>query len=143
MMKTAKRRDKMPTIQVNALLSPEEIVKSLDQLSTPDLEGVVMQVLALRAHRKASSLPHNEAELLIKINQGLPPDIHARYAELITKRQEERLTPEEYQELLQLTAQVEQFEAQRVAYLAELAQLRQTSLTALMEDLHIPSPAYV
>lgn len=143
MMNAVTTRDNIPTIQVKAFLSPEEIIRALDQLSTPELEGVVTQVLALRAHRKAANLPHNEAELLRKINQGLPPDIQIRYAELVTKRREEKLTPEEYQELLQLTAQVEQFEAERVAYLAELAQLRQTSLTALMEDLHISSPAHV
>jgi len=78
-----------------------------------------------------------ESELLLKINQGLAPELHTRYVELIGNRREEQLTTEEYQELLALTAQVEGFEAQRVAALAELAQLRHISLQALLDDLHI------
>jgi iron-sulfur cluster repair protein YtfE (RIC family) len=133
----------MPTIQVNAQLSQEDLLKAIEQLSTSDLDGFVSRVLALRAHRQALNLPRYEAELLVKINKGLAPDMQARYDALITKRRAECLTPEEYQELLQLTQQVEQFEAQRVKYLAELAQLRQTSLTHLLKELQIPSPRYV
>jgi hypothetical protein len=132
----------MATIQIQARLSPRDLIQALDQLSTPDLDGVVRQVLALRAHRVAPGVPRQEAELLLKINQGLAPELHMRYAELIGKRREERLTPQEYQELLALTAQVEGFEAQRVTALAELAQLRQTSLQALMDALHIAAPAH-
>lgn len=132
----------MATIQLQARVSPRELIQALDQLSTPDLEGVLRQVLALRAHRTAPNVLHHEAELLLTINQGLAPELHTRYAELIHKRRAERLTPEEYHELLALTAQVEGFEAQRVAALAELAQLRQTSLQALMDALHIAAPAY-
>jgi hypothetical protein len=132
----------MATIQIQSRLSPRDLIQALDQLSTPDLDGVVRQVLALRAHRTAPSVPRQEAELLLTINQGLAPELHTRYAELIGKRREESLTPEEYQELLALTAQVESFEAQRVTALAELAQLRQTSLQALMDALHISAPAY-
>lgn len=132
----------MATIQIQARLSLRELLQALDQLSTPDLDGVIRQALALRARRSASSAPRQEAELLLTINQGLASELHARYAVLIEKRREERLTPEEYQELLALTAEVEGFEAQRVAALAELAQLRHTSLQALMDDLHISAPVY-
>jgi len=130
----------MPTIQVNAQLSQDDLLHAIAQLSTPDLEGFVSSVLALRAHRKASNLPRPEAELLVKINRGLAPEVQARYDALLARRRAENLTPEEYHELLQLTHQVEQFEGQRVTALAELAQLRQTSLTQLLKDLQIPSP---
>jgi hypothetical protein len=43
-----------------------------------------------------------EAELLEKINQDLPPDVQRRYDELTAKRRAETLTPEEYKELLAL-----------------------------------------
>jgi len=80
--------------------------------------------------------------LLLKINEEVPSDIQTRYKELIAKRQAEALTPDEYKELLQLTQQVEKLEVRRVEYLAELARLRRTSLTALMENLGIRPPAY-
>lgn len=132
----------MPVIQVEAQVPAAELLKAVEQLSQPDLEQFVSQVVALRAKRHAPSLPRVESELLLKINQGVPSDIQKRYNELIAKRQAETLTSDEYQELLRLTQQVEEFEVRRVEYLAELARLRGTSLTTLMENLEIRPPAY-
>ena len=52
------------------------------------------------------------------------------------------LTSEEHQELLQLIDQIENANVERIKYLAELARIRGTTLTALMEDLEIHPPAY-
>ena len=131
----------MSTIQVEAQLSYNELLKAVEQLSLPELEQFVPQVIALRARHKAPTLPKDEADLLLKINQGMPPDIQKRYDKLITKRRAETLTPDEYSELLRLTDHIEKLEAKRVEYMAELARLRKTSLTALMEELGI-RPAY-
>jgi hypothetical protein len=81
-------------------------------------------------------MSNNEAELLLQINQGLPPEIQQRYQELIAKRRSETLTSDEYSELLRLTGTVESLEAKRVESLAELAIHRKTSITALMEQLY-------
>ncbi|MFE1747038.1 STAS/SEC14 domain-containing protein [Coleofasciculus sp. H7-2] len=132
----------MPTVQVEVQLSSEELLKAVEQLSLPELEKFVSQVLLLQAQRKANSLPQVEAELLIKINQSIPSDIQKYYDELIAKRQAETLTPTEYSELLHLTEQIEKLQVQRIEYLAELARLRKISLTVLMEDLGIQIPAY-
>jgi len=132
----------MSAVQVEVKISTDELLKAVGQLNQSDLEQIVFQIIALRARRQAHSLPQNEAKLLLKINQGLPPEVQKRYEELIAKRRAESLTTEEYDELLRLTDQIENLEARRVEYLAELACLRQTSLTKLMEDLGIHSPAY-
>jgi len=132
----------MPVVQVEAQLPTDELLRAVRQLSQPDLEQFVFQVIALRAQRQAPSLPRAESELLLKINEGVPSDIQKRYNELIAKRQAETLTPDEYEELLRLTQQVERLEVRRVEYLAELARLRGTSLTVLMENLGIRPPAY-
>lgn len=62
----------MPTVQVEIQLSSEKLLKAVEQLSLPDLEQFVSQVLALQAQRRANNLPQAEAELLLKINQGIP-----------------------------------------------------------------------
>lgn len=123
-------------------MSSEELLKAVDQLSPLDLEQFVSQVLVLQAQRKAPSLPQAEAQLLLRINQGIPSNIQKRYDELIGKRRAEMLTLTEHSELLRLSEQVENLEAQRVEYLIELARLRKTSLVTLMEDLGIQTPAY-
>lgn len=69
-------------------------------------------------------------------------ELQRRYNDLLAKRQAENLTPEEHSELLDLTNQVEKLETQRVEYLAEMARLRQTNITDLMNSLGIQSPAH-
>ncbi|AFZ23416.1 hypothetical protein Cylst_1106 [Cylindrospermum stagnale PCC 7417] len=133
----------MSTVKVEVQLSSEELLKAVEQLSHADLEKFVSQVISLQAQRKASRLPADEAELLIKINQGIPSDIQTIYDKLITKRQAETLTTEEHRELLGLTEQMEKLQAQRIEYLAELARLRGISLTVLMENLGIQTQIYV
>jgi hypothetical protein len=133
----------MPTVQVEIQLSSEKLLNAVEQLSLPDLEQFVSQVLALQAQRRANNLPQAEAELLLKINQGIPSDTQQYYDELMAKRQAEILTPEEHSELLHLTEQIENLQAQRMEYLVELARLRGISLTALMKNLGIQMPTYV
>jgi hypothetical protein len=116
------------------------LLQAVGQLNKSDLDRFVQQTIALRAQRQAPSLPHTEAELLQKINQGIAPEIQHRYDVLITKRRAETLTPTEHTELLQLTGQIENLDAQRMAHLTELAQLCHTSLVELMEQLDIRPP---
>ena len=123
----------MSTVKVEIQLSSQELLKAVEQLSLTDLEQFVSQVLLLQAQRKANSLPQAEAELLQKINQGIPSDTQKNYDELIAKRQAETLTPEEHSELLRLTEQIEKLQAQRLESLAELARLRKTSLSTTTE----------
>jgi tRNA A37 N6-isopentenylltransferase MiaA len=132
----------MSTIQVKTELPFDQLLKAVEQLSLPDLEQLMSQVIALQAQHKAPSLTRDETQLLLKINQGLPRDVQQRFDELVAKRQAETLTAEEHQELLQLTDQIEKSDARRVKCMAELAQLRGISLTALMEELGIHPPAY-
>jgi hypothetical protein len=82
-----------------------------------------------------------EPELLLKISQGLPSAVTERYEELISRRRAGDLSPEELGELLDLTAEVERFQADRIEHLAELARLRCQPLRVVMDELGIrPAP---
>ena len=133
----------MTTVHVEAQLSSEELLKAVKQLNPIDLERLIHAALVLLAQQKAPNLEQTEAELLIKINQGIPADLQTHYDELISKRKSETLTPEEHGKLLKLTEQVEKLEAQRIECLAELARLRAVSPTELMNDLGIRKPEHV
>jgi hypothetical protein len=111
-------------------------------MNLSELEQFTSQVIALQAQRKARALPHSEAELLLKINQGLPIELRERYNELIEKRRAESLTSEEHGELLRLTREVEKIEAQRAKHLAQLAKIRKTTLPDLMKTLGLQTPDY-
>jgi hypothetical protein len=131
----------MPTINIQADVSVDMLVKAAEQLSETELRQLTSQVLALNAKRTAPSITQQEAELLVHINARLPEDVQRRYDELIARRDAETLADAEYEELLRLTKQVEAFDVARVEALSKLASRRGVTLSALMRQLEIASPA--
>lgn len=125
----------MPTVKIEAQISALDLLQAVEQLSQTELEQFVEQILQVKAQRIAPSLSTNESELLIKINQDLPQELRQLYQTLIEKRNQENLTEAEYQQLLELTEQVEKYQAQRLEYLTQLAQIRQLSLTNLIAQM--------
>ncbi|NOT57867.1 MAG: STAS/SEC14 domain-containing protein [Deltaproteobacteria bacterium] len=120
--------------------STEQILSAVSHLSLPELEQVFDRVLALQARRKAEHLSVAESALLMRINQGLPPELLRRVATLRAKREDESLSDTEYEELTRLTDRTEELHAERMTALVELAQLRGVSLPALMDHLGIRFP---
>jgi hypothetical protein len=131
----------MPTINIQADVSVDVLVKAVEQLSETELREFISQVLALNAKRTAPSVTEEEAELLLHINNRLPEDVQGRYDELIADRDAETLGAEEHEELLRLTKQVEAFDVARVEALSKLASRRGMTLSALMRQLEIVPPA--
>ncbi len=125
----------MPTIQLQAEVSREALLDAVEQLSPPELDQFVAEVLKLRTRRGAARLGAVESELIVHINQGLPEAMRERYKELIDRRRDESLTPEEHEQLLRLTAEEERIEGDRLSALAELARIRGIPLRTLMDDL--------
>ena len=132
----------MATVQVTSEINIEldKVLDGVAKLDTPELGRFLSQVSILLARRKAPSIPKREAELLQKINQGLPTAFQHRYDELTTKLQADTITSAEHQELLRLIDQIELADAERVQHLIELAQLRNLSLDELMNQLGIHHP---
>jgi hypothetical protein len=131
----------MPTINIQVDVSVDVLVKAAEQLSETELRQFTLQVLALNAKRTAPSVTQEEAELLLHINGHLPEDVQRRYDELMAKRDAETLGNEEHEELLRLTKQAEAFDVARVEALSKLASRRGVTLSALMRQLGIESPA--
>src|SRR5436305_1335144 len=105
----------MPTISLQADLSPDDLIRAVDQFTSAELDDFVRRVLTLRARRQVRSLPAAETDLLQRINQGLTREQEARYRALIGRRDARTLMAEEHEELLRLTDQAEQAEADRAS----------------------------
>jgi hypothetical protein len=133
----------MSVIRVEAQISADQLLKAVEQMSPPELEMFVSEVLKLRAQRQAPSLSSAESELLLKINQGISDGTQERLDELVAKRKNLALSEEELAELIQLTQEIERSDAERIKYLGELGQLRGRSLHEIMQDLEIHPPACV
>jgi hypothetical protein len=123
----------MPTIQVDT----EQLLNAALQMPQSELEQFVTKLFTLKARERAPVLSEREAELLQKIYQGIPPATQQRLNELIEKRQSYTITEDELQELINLTNQVEMFDAERLKHLIELAHLRDVPLDDLIRQLGI------
>ncbi|OQY54786.1 MAG: hypothetical protein B6245_20760 [Desulfobacteraceae bacterium 4572_88] len=132
----------MATLRVETELPFDNLLKAVEQLSLTDLEQLMNQVVALQARRKAPCLTKDESELMLKISQSAPPDVRKRFAELVARRQEEKLTPDEHQELLRLNDLIEKSDAERMRHMLELARIRGVSLEVMMGEPGMHPPAH-
>lgn len=127
----------MPTSSVETGIPFARILESVEHLSLDDLEQLMNQVVALRARRKASCLPKDESDLILKINKGLPPGIRKRFGELSARCRAEKLTPDEHRELLDLTDRIEKSDAERMKHILELARIRGVDIELLMDEMKL------
>ncbi len=131
----------MPVVQVNAELSFDQLINAVTQLPQSEFQKFLYTVDKIYPLHEEHRLSSHESALLLKINQGIPPAVQQRYDELIDKRDARTLTPEEYRELLDMTDQVELFDAKRMERIMELARLREQPLSVLLEELGISPSA--
>jgi len=131
----------MSTIPIE--ISTEQLLRAVERLPADELDTFVAQVVALRTRRAHGRLGADETTLLLTINAARPePAQQARFDALVAKRQAETITPAELQELIEVTDAIELRDAERLEALQELAQLRRTTVRALMDALGIRAPTY-
>ncbi|MGH9938698.1 MAG: STAS/SEC14 domain-containing protein [Blastocatellia bacterium] len=121
----------MPTVQIEK----EQLLDAVLQMPQRELEQFVAKAFSLKARERTRALPEREAELLLKINQGLPSATQQRLDELIDKRRDETINAKELRELKKLTDQIEKSDAKRLELLTELARLRNIPLRKLIKQL--------
>ncbi len=127
----------MPTTLSKNGTSTTKLLQATANLSSLELDSFVTQAIILRAKRHTSNVAHNEAELLIKINQGLSPRQQRRFDELAAKLEAQTMTTEENEEFLRLTHRIEKLDAKRIEHLGKLAEIRKQTLDEVMKDLGI------
>ncbi|MCP4754654.1 MAG: STAS/SEC14 domain-containing protein [Proteobacteria bacterium] len=123
-------------------MTTADLLEAAADLNFSDLDQFVSQVIQMRARRQTRVLPKAEADLLLRINQGIPGEIKERYDRLCAGRDDESLTTEEYAELLRLSDEIETVQARRIQDLADLADIRKVPLTKLMEEIGIQPPSH-
>ncbi len=133
----------MTTLQMQAQVPFDVLLDSLPQLGADELDLLANQVIQLRAQRKAAHVSDAESALLSKISEGVVPLLlRRRCAELTQRQRAGLLREEEQEELSNIVDEIEIRNAQRIGYLADLAELRQTTLDELMSTLEIAPFSY-
>ncbi len=122
---------------IEVQISPEQVLSAVETMSEGDLDSFIGQILQIRGKRQAPNVSAAEADLLQKITHCIPPNLQTRFNELVKQRQANTIDAASLQELCDLSNQIELLEADRIKHLAQLAQLRSTSIEALMQQLHL------
>jgi predicted DNA-binding transcriptional regulator YafY len=123
----------MATIEVSA----PELLKAVRQLPPDELDAFLEKALLLRHQPTANKLSAEESRLIKAINRGLPEAMRRRYALLSQKRKRNSLSDSEHAELLKLTHEFENRDADRAAALLDLATLRRVPIRLLMKQMGI------
>jgi hypothetical protein len=126
------------TLQLTPELDQQLRTAAAKQGINPDL--YILNALQDRLH--ASLLPtparsNTAADLLEQINLGLDSDRWEDYHTLKAKRRTATLTPAEQARLIAISDEIEQANVSRVRALLDLAQLRGTDVSTLMQELGI------
>lgn len=131
----------MTQIKIEAQLPFEQLIQTVEQLDSTELEQLIAKAIRVQTKRKILSLPKEQTLLLQQIIQCIPPQLQERYDFLISKRRDNTLTDEEYQELIDLGEHIEAIDVKRLEHLTELAKLRQTSLNSLIQEFQLQPQA--
>jgi hypothetical protein len=132
----------MPTINVEAHLTPDHLLDAARQLSPNELETLVCRLLTLRKHQSVPALDEDESRLFEVINEGLPEETRERFVELKSRLKNRTMTPEEQQEFNRLTDEREKQNVRRLEALVELSKRRGVPLRELMDQLGVVPPPY-
>ena len=103
-----------------------------------ELNQLIVHILELNFPEKkpkAKVLSKREAFLLQEIDSAIPVETWERYHVLRAKRQAEAINVTEIAEYTAINQQIEAANVKRLASLIELAQIRKTTLDALMKQL--------
>ena len=133
----------MSTLQIELDAPTEARLKEISVQKGEQVPDVASRLLAQAVRTARPAREVREAELLREINEGWSAERWQRYHDLVAKRQAETLTENEYSELATLTNEREVAHARRIERLFELADLRQTSIETVMQELGIKAPGYV
>lgn len=96
---------------------PPEMETQMHELARAeglDVSGLVRETMAARLRQYDPARPLSEAELLARINRGFPEAFWERYRQLIAKRRAETMTPEEQQEAIHMSDQLEAWRVERL-----------------------------
>jgi hypothetical protein len=127
---------KMEKIQMPVENTIPSLLGGFSDMSLKELEYFIRELNALAIKKRLLDKGKQDKVLLRKINQAvLPEPLMERYISLQEKMEVENLSDTEYQELLTLVDKEEKIRNKRFQYLLELSQLRNISLTELMNNL--------
>jgi hypothetical protein len=129
-------------------IAPDLASRLLQEAAKQGVDPSEFAAAAIQARLRSDSttapcLSVEQSRLVEEINRGLSEAEWNRYYALVKKRQQSLLSEDEYAELVATSRDIESLNARRMECLAELARLRGTNLSDLLDQLGIVPPAVI
>lgn len=118
---------------MSTLTDRQRAITILENLQEEDLPKAIIALEALSVVRPTPNTAQ-EAELITLINRRLPTDRQQRLNDLRQKLEDETLTEIDRPELLAITDDLEQQDAERANALFQLAQLRNVDIKTVLNE---------
>ena len=131
-----------------SIVNPEIVISNIlegaSKLDSRALSHLAEEIHQLIAKKKAKSLSKEETILIKKINHPIDKVIIEQFDHLHKKQKTIGLSDEEYNQLIDLSNQIELKDIQRLENMLQLSNLWKISLNELREKLQItPKKPYV
>ena len=120
---------------MSTVAMPAKLLRELEALPFAELEKLVPRILMLRARKHPGVLSQPESQLVKKLSAGSPARLVREYDRLMAVRDRKGLSAAEQKKLERLIAEFDAYHLQHVAWLTELAAIRQTSVAAVVGAL--------
>lgn len=125
----------------NLEVSTENLLNAVAQMSAKEFEQFIEKAKKLHQKLPRSDWTKSEIALIKKINESnLSAEEQKRFFDLIKKRRDEIIKPDELEELIKLTDKSEALNVERIKNLIKLAKSKNVSLDEIMNRLGIVSP---
>lgn len=120
----------------------KSVLNAVAQLDTNSLHDFTNEVVKIFLGRMPEQ-QEKEWPLIYQIYTLVPPNVQSRYEELVPKLENSTITDEERQEFLLLNDKMEEYSADRLELLMDLATLRKVSVQEVMQQLGLQNKPYV
>ena len=125
----------------NIEISTENLLNIVSQLPEKEFQLFVKKAEKLRNKSVKPRWTKKEVEIIKEINECvLSPEKQNLYDKLVKKRQDEKISKTELDELIALTDESEELNVKRLENLVRLALTSRKSVDEIMEELEISPP---
>ena len=114
---------------------PAKLLRELEALPFAELDKLVPRILVMRARKHPGVLSQPESQLVKKLSAGPSARLVSKYDRLIAARDRKGLSTMEQKKLERLAAEFDAYHLQHVAWLTELAAIRQTNVAEVVRWL--------
>ncbi|MEZ4884794.1 MAG: hypothetical protein R3E32_08730 [Chitinophagales bacterium] len=118
------------------------VLQGIALLDTDNLRIFTNEVVQLLVNRTSDSKQAKEWTIIYQIYTLVPQNIKTRYEQLSHQLGIDQLSESEHEEFMQLNEKMENFSVVRLELLIELANIRQTTVSEVMQQLGLQKPTH-